>query len=164
MGEETQLGYVAFCHVCGDQQVQTLIDLGRWAPCRCTTGGCSPLAVNGPLWIGPLQNRPTLDAMALEAALSPVTLCKEGASLLTRLQGDRGWPAQCWPYSLVERQIGPGVPPRKRLMARLREEGYVAVSSGVMPGQIRSDAPWSTILELGLAMVRGPLSGQGAAK
>jgi tRNA (guanine26-N2/guanine27-N2)-dimethyltransferase len=154
LDEETQLGMVAFCHGCGDQQVQSLFHLGRWVPCRCSPAGTSKLAVSGPLWIGPLQDRSTLDGMGWEAKQSPITLSKEGAALLARLQGDRGWPARCWPYSLIARQIGPELPPRQRLMEQLRQKGFLAVSSGVMPGQIRSDAPWEAILGLVAKLVK----------
>jgi tRNA (guanine26-N2/guanine27-N2)-dimethyltransferase len=162
--EERQLGLVAFCHVCGDQQVQPLLSLSRWDPCCCSRNDRSKLAVSGPLWIGPLQHGPTLDAMALEATRSPITLGKEGAALLARLQRDRGWPARCWPYSLLARHIGPGLPPLKRLLDRLHQQGFLAVSSGMMPGQIRSDAPWATILALGSELARGAADGGGAVK
>jgi tRNA (guanine26-N2/guanine27-N2)-dimethyltransferase len=152
--EETQLGMVAFCHGCGDQQVQSLFHLDRWVPCRCSPTGMSRLAVSGPLWIGPLQDRPTLDRMGQEAVQSPITISKEGSVLLARLQGDSGWPARCWPYSLIARQIGPELPSRQRLMGHLRQRGFLAVSSAVMPGQIRSDAPWEAILGLVAELVK----------
>jgi len=38
---------------------------------------------------------------------------------------------------------------------RLRQEGFLAVANGVMPGQIRSDAPWPVILALAAEAVGG---------
>ncbi|MEB3318769.1 MAG: N2,N2-dimethylguanosine tRNA methyltransferase [Cyanobacteriota bacterium] len=146
--EEALLGLVAFCHGCGDQQVQSLLHLRRWQACSCADLGTSALVVSGPLWIGPLQHRPTLEAMTSEAACLPETLSRAGQALLERLRGDRGWPARCWPHALVARHLGSAPMPLKRLVARLRQEGFLAATSGVMPGQFRSDAPWPTILAL----------------
>jgi tRNA (guanine26-N2/guanine27-N2)-dimethyltransferase len=154
-GEEAELGLLAFCHRCGDQQVQPLLTLGRWQPCACSSQGGSPLAVSGPLWIGPLQDPSTLAAMAEQASIVPTTLSREGAALLGRLRTDRGWPARCWPYSLVAHQLGSQRPPLKRLVERLQKEGFQAAASGVMPGQLRSDAPWGTILALATDLARG---------
>jgi tRNA (guanine26-N2/guanine27-N2)-dimethyltransferase len=154
-GEEAALGLVAFCHGCGDQQVQSLLNLRRWLPCACSPSGLSPLSVTGPLWIGPLQHLPTLEAMADEAASHPLTLSRAGGALLTRLRGDRGWPARSWPHALLARQLGGVLPPLKLLVERLRAEGFLAACSGVMPGQMRSDAPWRTILALAADLAGG---------
>ncbi len=153
--EEASLGFVAVCHGCGDQQVQSLLHLKRWKPCACSSGGASALAVSGPLWIGPLQHLPTLDGMALASASLPGTLSRAGATLLKRLRGDRGWPARSWPHALVARHLGTGSPALQGLVERLKQEGFLATASGVMPGQIRSDAPWPTIVALAAELVGG---------
>ncbi|MFN9623378.1 MAG: N2,N2-dimethylguanosine tRNA methyltransferase [Cyanobacteriota bacterium] len=154
-GEEAALGLLAYCHGCGDQQVQSLLNLKTWQPCACSPPGRSGWAVSGPLWIGPLQHSATLEAMAGEAASHPQTLSRAGGSLLARLRGDTGWPARSWPNALLARQLGSAPPSLKRLVARLRQEGFHAASSGVMPGQLRSDAPWTTILALAADLVGG---------
>lgn len=153
--EESWLGLLAICHGCGDQQVQALLHLKRWAACSCSSTGDSALSVSGPLWIGPLQHLPTLEAMAVEAVVTPTTLSRDGGALLNRLRGDRGWPARSWPHALVARHLGSAPPPLRVLVDRLRQEGFWAVTSGVMPGQLRSDAPWPTILSLAADLRRG---------
>lgn len=150
--EERQLGLLAVCHRCGDQQVQPMANLQQWNACRCGSQG---LSVSGPLWIGPLQHIPTLAAMAAEADTNPISLCKESARLLARLQSDMGSPARCWPNALIGHHLRSSQAPLSSLVSRLREEGYEASASGVMSGQIRSDAPWSLILELAGDLVRG---------
>jgi len=143
--EERRLGLLAICHRCGDQQVQPLLHLKCWGECLCQTPG---LAISGPLWIGPLQDIPILDAMAAASERFPSTLGQEGARLLGRLRGDRASLPRCWPSTFIARQLGTSQPPLQGLVRRLLEEGYQAGVSGVMPGQLRSDAPWSTILSL----------------
>jgi tRNA (guanine26-N2/guanine27-N2)-dimethyltransferase len=144
-GEERHLGLLAHCHGCGDQQQQSLLRLGRWQACSCT-GPAPPLAVSGPLWLGPLQHPPTLAAMRTEAEASPLTLAPESQRLLERLAADPGEPARCWPTDWIGRALGQGPPPLERLVDDLRAAGWRAGASGVMAGQLRSDAPWPLIL------------------
>ncbi len=153
--EEMSLGLIAVCHGCGDQQVQSLHHLKRWLPCACGPSGPSDLAVSGPLWIGPLQHLPTLRAMAMESDARPASVSRASGALLTRLRKDRGWPARSWPHAHVARRLGTAPPSLQRLMDRLRQEGFLAFANGVMPGQLRSDAPWPIILALAAESVGG---------
>ena len=148
--ELAQLGLLAHCHGCGDQQVQPLLQLRQWRPCLCGPSP-PPLAISGPLWIGPLQHQPTLarlqvlvdaDDPALAASLVP-----ESTRLLGRLLDDPGDLPRCWPTSSIGRQLGAGAPPLQALVAQLQQQGFRAGISGVMPGQLRSDAPWAEILQ-----------------
>jgi len=152
-GEERMLGLLAHCHGCGDQQVQPLLQLRGWAPCRCSGASDSrstppSLAISGPLWIGPLQDRATLEALLVEASQPPgAGVCPASLRLLQRLAADPGATARCWPLALIARQLGGGPPPLQALIEGLRRQGHSAWSSGVMDGQLRSDAPWPQILE-----------------
>ncbi len=143
--EESCLGMLAHCHGCGDQQQQTLLRLGRWAPCDCG-GDAPPLAVSGPVWLGPLQNPATVAAMLEAAERAPLSLAREGRRLLERLGADPGEPARCWPTALIGRRLAQGPPSLERLVAQLRSAGWRAGASGVMAAQLRSDAPWPLIL------------------
>lgn len=145
-GQEAQLGMIAHCHRCGHQQVQELLRLRRWQGCLCPANQAPPLAISGPLWIGPLQDSAFLAAMAADTnvILGPLT-----ARLLARLGADPGLPARCWPTAEIGRRLGCGPPPLAELVAALRSKGWLAVASGVMPGQVRSDAPWAEILQTG---------------
>lgn len=151
-GEEHLLGLLAMCHRCGDQQVQSMGHLKPWDSCLCSSQGW---VVSGPLWTGPLQHTPTLDAMAEEAQSIPTTLSRDGALLLGRLQRDQGSPARCWPNALIARQLGTSQVPLKALVRCLQDHGYGASASGVMAGQLRSDAPWRTILGVAAELAGG---------
>jgi len=145
-GEERQLGLLAHCHGCGDQQVQSLLRLRGWAACLCPGEQAPPLAVSGPLWIGPLQHPPTLEALGRQALQSPVSLGAPAARLLDALQADPGEPARCWPMAEIGRRLAGGAPRLERLQTALRLQGHRATVSGVMPAQLRSDAPWEEVL------------------
>ena len=162
--EEEQLGLVALCHRCGDQQVQSLLRLRQWQPCCGGTAGAagepSPLAISGPLWIGPLQEPGLLNqmaALAMEPAgnqpeVSPPevgqpAVGRAALKLLAGLAADPGVPARCWPTADLARRLKQGPPRLDLLVEELRSQGAQAWASGVMAGQLRSDAPWPLILQ-----------------
>ncbi|WP_411876275.1 N2,N2-dimethylguanosine tRNA methyltransferase [Vulcanococcus limneticus] len=165
-GEECRLGLIAHCHGCGEQLVQPLLTLRQWPACACEAGAglaaapgsgpgaaTPPLAISGPLWLGPLQHPASLAAMAeaerrAVADGAPASLGRAGARLLEALRRDPGEPARCWPLAELGRRLGGGPPPLKAFVEALRAEGWSACPSGVMAGQLRSDAPWHRVLEL----------------
>lgn len=153
-GEEGWLGLLAHCHGCGDQQVQPLVRLGRWRACGCSTA-TAPLSVSGPLWIGPLQDSPTLAAMGSLAEAMPACLVRPAARLLQALAADPGEPARCWPLAEIGRHLGGGPPKLAALVLALRHRGHRAAASAVMAGQLRSDAPWPLILSVAAALRAG---------
>lgn len=141
--EEEQLGLLAHCHGCGDQQVQSLLRLRQWQPCACPAGQAPPLAVSGPLWIGPLQDPQLLAAMAAD---QEAQVGRPTRQLLERLRRDPGLPARCWPTAEIARRLGCGPPPLRSLVASLEAGGWASAPSGVMAGCLRSAAPWPAIL------------------
>lgn len=155
-GDEGQLGLLAHCHGCGDQQVQSLLRLGRWRPCDCPvapSGEAPALAVSGPLWIGALQDPPTLTAMLQQAEGSGAHLERAGRRLLERLRNDPGATPRCWPVDVIARRLAQGPPPLAELVAALRAQGFTTGVSGVMAGQLRSEAPWPLIMATARSLV-----------
>ncbi|MEB3235863.1 MAG: N2,N2-dimethylguanosine tRNA methyltransferase [Cyanobacteriota bacterium] len=157
--ELAQLGLLAHCHQCGDQQVQSLLQLRQWQPCLCVAS--APLAISGPLWIGPLQHGATLARLQQHAGALDTgpQLAAAGQRLLARLLADPGDLPRCWPTSSIGRCLGGGPPPLAPLATALQQAGYRASASGVMPSQLRSDAPWAQILATSRQLARGGLGG-----
>ncbi|MEB3170963.1 MAG: N2,N2-dimethylguanosine tRNA methyltransferase, partial [Synechococcaceae cyanobacterium] len=154
-GEEQALGLLAHCHACGSQELQPLIRLRQWQPCLCSAGpSLQPLAISGPLWLGALQDPLLLGAMVAQATAAPAVSLDPGTGrLLARLAADPGLPARCWPLAEIGRRLGGGPPPLASLVAALQSEGWLAQASGLMHGQLRSDAPWSVILQMGRRLI-----------
>jgi tRNA (guanine26-N2/guanine27-N2)-dimethyltransferase len=152
--QERLLGLLAHCHGCGEQFSQSLWQLRQWPACACGAAA-PPLAISGPLWLGPLQHGPTLEAMAdVGASASPQEVAPASGRLLRRLLADPGVPERCWPLAELGRRLGGGPPPLDALLAALRAEGFTALRSGVMEGCFRCNAPWSRVLELAAALNR----------
>ena len=145
---ERQLGLLAHCHGCGDQQAQTLLQLRRWRPCCCPDQAGATLSISGPLWIGPLQDLASLEAMAAAPGAAAASLSQAGARLLAKLRRDDGLPARCWPMAELAKRLGGGPPALEPLVEALRQQGWSAQVSAVMPAQLRSDAPWDQLLEV----------------
>jgi tRNA (guanine26-N2/guanine27-N2)-dimethyltransferase len=148
------LGLLAHCHGCGDQQVQSLVQLRQWRPCLCPDQANARLSISGPLWIGPLQDPASLEALASAFGASSASLSPAGARLLAQLRRDDGLPARCWPLAELAKRIGGGPPPLGDLVEALRQQGWSAQASGVMPAQLRSDAPWERLLQVAAHVVR----------
>ena len=154
-GEEAQLGLLAHCHGCGEQFSQSLLQMRQWPACDCPAQAPQPLAISGPLWLGPLQHPPSLRTMAsLAHDLPPGCLAPASLRLLQGLLADPGLPVRCWPNAELGRRLGGGPPPIDALLTALRAEGFTALRSGVMAGQFRCNAPWSRVLELAAALNR----------
>jgi tRNA (guanine26-N2/guanine27-N2)-dimethyltransferase len=146
-GEESKLGLLARCERCGDQAVQSLIKLSGWRPCLCT-GGEGRWAVTGPLWIGPLQASDLLARLLQLGESQPDSLSPAGRHLLQRLHNDCGLPVCCWATAeLASRLALAGPPPLERLVQSLLDAGHRASASGVMRGQLRTDAPMEELLQ-----------------
>jgi tRNA (guanine26-N2/guanine27-N2)-dimethyltransferase len=90
------------------------------------------------------------------AAGGEASLGSEGARLLQALATDPGLPARCWPLAVVARRLGSGPPRLGELVAALTDDGWEARASAVMAAQVRSDAPWTRVLELARQLVRKP--------
>ena len=157
-GEEQQLGFLARCDRCGDQAVQAMLDLQGWRPCACTDG-CGRWAVSGPLWIGPLQDISQINGLleisnGLDAALSmglregqDLTLASRSRRMLEGLMADPGQPACCWSTAELSRRLQlKGPPAIEPLVAALQASGHSASVSGVMAGQVRTNAPLGILL------------------
>ena len=153
--EEEQLGLLARCEHCGDQVVQPLLKLSGWRSCACADGQ-GRWAVTGPLWIGPLQ-APKLLAQLLDLAdARPHVLAPAGRRLLLRLQRDCGLPVCCWSTDELAHRLAIGGPPAvKTLVQALIDAGHQASVSGVMAGQLRTDAPLEVLLQRCLDQVTG---------
>ncbi len=148
IGEENELGLLARCESCGDQYSQSLIRLKAWRKCHCQSKS-SQWKFFGPLWLGPLQSLQTLDQLkSLEECLKlPIT--NKSKKLLKKLSEDEGIPLFCWSTAEITSRLSlRSTPPLHQSLKALREKGFKAFSSGIMPGQIRTNATIDELLKI----------------
>jgi tRNA (guanine26-N2/guanine27-N2)-dimethyltransferase len=129
--------------------VQPLLKLSGWPACDCAAGQ-GRWSISGPLWIGPLQEPQLLQQLLADAQqlgrqqISPATL-----RLMQRLQADPGDRPTVWPTDELARRLGIGGPPALGpLVKALQAAGYRASASGVMAGQVRTDAELPKLLQI----------------
>jgi tRNA (guanine26-N2/guanine27-N2)-dimethyltransferase len=78
---------------------------------------------------------------------------RPGRRLLERLRDDPAATPRCWPVDAIAQRVGQGPPPLARLVAALSAEGFATAASGVMAGQLRSEAPWPVIVATARGLV-----------
>ena len=96
--------------------------------------------------------------MLQEAETGGVHLDRPGRRLLERLRADPAATPRCWPVDAIARRLGQGPPPLADMVAALSAQGFPTAPSGVMAGQLRSEAPWPVIV----ATARGLLAATAA--
>ena len=147
--EESDLGLIARCEQCGSQAVQPMLSLTNWPPCHCRDKP-GRWSVNGPLWIGALQDSDILDALLADPLhQKPGAIAAQSQRLLRNLRGDSGLPVTVWPTDELARRLNSSGPPSlDQLVLALRRAGHRANRSGVMPGQVRTDADLPELLRI----------------
>ncbi len=147
-GEEKFLGFLARCNSCGAQATQPLLTLTDWPSCDCGDLH-GKWSVIGPLWIGPLQALDFLTRLQFLANSLQLPIVNRSKKLIKEVLQDEGLPVFCWSTSeLARRTHLSGPPPTSLLVKDLRDQGYQAFRSCVMPGQVRSDAPIKELLRV----------------
>jgi tRNA (guanine26-N2/guanine27-N2)-dimethyltransferase len=84
--------------------------------------------------------------MLQEAEADVAHLERPGRRLLERLQDDPAATPRCWPVDAIARRLGQGPPPLAALVAALTAAGFATAASGVMAGQLRTEAPWPLVV------------------
>lgn len=147
-GEEECLGLLARCEGCGAQRAQPLLKLREWPPCCCADGR-GRWTISGPLWIGPLQDHATLAVLQSDPVLeNRALIATSSRRLLQRLAEDPGSPPLVWPTAELAKRLGcGGPPPLNQLVQALHRKGFQAFASGLMAGQVRTDAALPVLLQ-----------------
>jgi len=137
-------GFLAYCHSCGHFQTVGWGQLSR-VTCPCQTHGqASPTVVlSGPLWLGPLHDVDTLNAMA---TLAITKGWSTQANLLQVMQQEATLPPYYYPLGDIGRRGQMDIPNRDRLMAALQAHGYRAALTHCDWQAIKTDAPWADCL------------------
>ena len=183
-GASTRVGFVGYCDACGNTEIikRPLIDLfghnktvedanGERSSLMCSTCArrgesgerSARLAVSGPLWIGSLHDRATVEAMRDEAdALGWLRDDDEDASprvkgqlslrdLLDAFRAEADPALSRSPHYFRTDELGrkgraKRVPPRNVLITALRNEGFAAARSHLDPRGLKTNASASQVV------------------
>ena len=107
------------------------------------------MCIRDRLWIGPLQDHATLAVLQIDPVLeNRALIATSSRRLLQRLAEDPGSPPLVWPTAELAKRLGcGGPPPLNRLVQALHRKGFQAFASGLMAGQLRTDAALPVLLQ-----------------
>lgn len=146
--EETNIGFLAKCNQCGDQQSQPLLRLKGWGNCYCNNGK-SNWIISGPIWLGLLQDQESINKIQRLANLIPIPIVKPSKKLLEKLRDDTGSPCFSWSsHELAQRCALKETPPLDSIIKILINRNYQGVKNGLIPGHIRTDASLKELLSI----------------
>ncbi len=143
-------GFLSYCHDCGQFQTLSWKKLGRGPQCSCQTQ--MPLAVSGPMWLGPLHSHSDLTAMAnIAAALSSDAASGSWAEcrrLLAVMQAESSLPPYYYPLAEIGRRDKIDIPPRDVLLQQLQLAGFEATRTHIDTQAIKTTAPLRVCIQL----------------
>lgn len=142
---EDNYGWLGYCHHCGNYQ---LIEWRKLGKTLCAYDGKHPV-VSGPMWLGNLHDRATLERMI---ALARIWEWQEHLTLLQVMKAEADFP----PYFYSLQNIGKAgklsLPKRDALIKTLQKQGYRACQTHLHWQAIKTEASFTTCVETAKAM------------
>lgn len=136
-------GFLGYCHQCGHYETVSWRKLSR-AVCHHHTAP-EPLTLSGPMWLGPLHNRPMLQRME---QLAQQWHWLERVQLLQTMQAEAELPPYFFGLGEIGRRGKMDPPARDRLIQLLQAQGYQASPTHINAQAIKTNAAIATCIEL----------------
>jgi len=137
----TNYGFLGYCHACGEYRTINWRKLGK-ASCAYDD---KPLTLSGPMSLGALHDRATLEKMR---AIAQTWQWWDCVKILEIMQAEAELP----PYFYLLGEIGKrgkmDIPARDRLMKSLQDRGYLATPTHIHPEAIKTNADLHTCIDL----------------
>lgn len=130
-------GFIAYCHRCGYFQTVQWRQLGRIDCPDCSHSAAHPPVVSGPMWLGPLHDPLTVNAMG---TLADQWGWIDQAKLLTIMAREADLPPYYYSLGAVGHFGNMDIPNRERLIAALQEQGYRAAMTHLDHQAVKTDA------------------------
>ena len=135
-------GFVAYCHGCGHFQTVDWRHLGR-VNCLCRAQDAAVLS--GPMWLGPLHDGATLEAMQ---ALATDWGWRRQGKLLAIMTQEIDLPPYYYSLGEIGRRGQMDIPNRDRLIAALHAQGHRAVVPSMDWQGIKTDAAFGDCVSI----------------
>lgn len=142
-------GFIAYCHGCGHYQTVPWRQLGR-VRCPChpdPTPSPQPpsLVLSGPLWLGPLHDRPLLGQMR---DLALTWGWQQRAQLLAIMEAEAEMPPYYYKLGEVGRHGHMDIPRRDGLIQGLRDRGFRATPTHLDSQALKTNATLAECIEI----------------
>lgn len=136
-------GFIAYCHDCGHYRTIKWRQLSR-AQCPHHAEP-QPMVVSGPLWLGALHHRPTIQRMQQLATDWNWT---ERAKLLQIMADEADLPPWFFRLAEIGRRTKRNIPNRDRMIAALCDRGFSASQSHIDPQAIKTTATFQDCIAI----------------
>lgn len=137
------MGFLSYCHHCGQFETLTWRRLGQSRCCQHQTA--SPCAISGPLWLGRLHDPTVLEQMIVLAQTWGWTA---PARLLAVMHAETALPPYFYTLGEIGRRGKLDLPNRDLLLQALQNQGYLASATHITPQAIKTMASLSHCIEM----------------
>ncbi|TET28234.1 MAG: tRNA (guanine(10)-N(2))-dimethyltransferase [Candidatus Bathyarchaeum sp.] len=140
-----QMGYILHCFSCFHRETVT----GITSPLKRACPSCgTKLSVAGPLWLGRIADKNFCSLMEKEAKERNLRQEKRILKILALVQNEAEAQVTYYTVDKICDKLNLPVPPQKKVLDRLRKEGFQAVLTHFNSRGFRTDAPASVVREI----------------
>ena len=140
-----QMGYILHCFSCFHRE--TVTGITSLQKNVCPTCGAK-LSAAGPLWLGRIANKDFCSKMIGEIEGRSLRNEKKILKTLSLVNDEAEAPITYYAVDKICDKLNLRVPPQKKVLNRLQEEGFQAVLTHFNSRGFRTDAPANTIREI----------------
>lgn len=134
-------GFLGYSHPCGHYQTVGWRHLSQAICPDCS----SPLTLSGPMWLGPLHNRPFLTRMA---ELARQWNWLKRADLLELMHAEAEMPPYFYTVGELGKRGQMDIPKRDRIIDALRQAGYLACATHINAQALKTTATFRQCLHI----------------
>ena len=140
-----QMGYILHCFSCFHRETVS----GITAPLKHACPVCgAKLSVAGPLWLGRIADKSFCSLMEKEAKERSFRQTRKLQKILSLVRNEAEAQVTFYAVDKICDKLNLPVPPQKKVLDKLREEGFQAVLTHFKSRGFRTDAPADTIKEV----------------
>ena len=140
-----QMGYILHCFSCFHRETVT----GITSPLERVCPSCgAKLSVAGPLWLSKIADKNFCSMMEREMEGRGFRQAKKLQKILSLVQNEAEAPVTYYAVDKICDKLNLPVPPQKKVLDRIREEGFRGVLTHFNSRGFRTDAPVKTIKEI----------------
>ena len=140
-----QMGYILHCFSCFHRETVQ----GIASPLKHICPLCgAKLSFAGPLWLGRIANRKFCSMMEQEIDGRKLNQEKKLRKILTLVNNETDSPATYFAVDKICDKLNLPVPAQKKVLDKLREEGFEAVLTHFNSRGFRTDAPSGRVMEI----------------
>ncbi|KAG0478688.1 hypothetical protein HPP92_013407 [Vanilla planifolia] len=150
--DNSNYGFISYCNKCGHSQTFHWAELGQ-ITCSCCNGMvCHSMVLSGPLWTGPLHDTSFVSEMLTLARdwgwACKSKKCFDLEKLLNQMvdESEPRLPPGYIKLDEIARRAKINTPPASAIITALKEQGYAACRSHIIPNAIKTDCPISSCM------------------